>query len=268
MEDSWRKRRKRMFIYSFALILLAFTFYKAYPYLNPDPTCFDGKINGDEIGIDCGGSCELSCHNEILPIEVKFSRAVKTEENLYDLIAIVQNRNLNKNVRDGVINYTFSIYDKAGLLLKTVSGISVMPVGQTFPIIFQNVPVDLTSSGNDISRVVTDVGFNSPEWIKVDSVFANNFFTVESTNFEQNRNNISQLSVSLKNLTKATFKNIPVRVTLEDDVGNFMAINETIMAEIKPEGNATLSFTWRSPLPVANPKITVYPIVTPISEFK
>lgn len=268
MQDSWRKRRKKMFIYSFALMLLAFTFYKVYPYLYPAPTCFDNKINGDEAGIDCGGSCELSCHTEVIPVEVKFSRAIKTEENLYDLIAMIQNKNTNKNIKDSIINYTFSIYDKAGSLLNKVNGFSAMQVGQTFPIILQNIPLDLTNSGNEVSKVVTNISFNGDDWIKVDPVFAENFFVIESTDFVQNRNNISQLSVVLKNRTKANFKNIPVRITLEDEVGNFIAVNETIMPEIKAEDFANLSFTWRIPLDIENPKITVYPIVTPISDFK
>ncbi len=268
MQDSWRKRRKKMFIYSFLLILLAFIFYKAYPYINPDPTCFDNKINGDEAGIDCGGSCELSCHTEVIPVEVKFSRAVKTENNLYDIIAIVQNKNINKDIRDGIINYTFSIYDKAGIIIDTLKGQSIMPTGQTFPIILQNIPLNLSDSGNEISKVITNISFNNDEWIKVDPVFANNFFTVISTDFIQNQNNISQLTVNLKNITKANFKNTPVRITLEDEIGNFIAVNETIIPEIKAEANATLSFTWRMPLAIANPKITVYPIITPNSEFK
>ena len=257
-----------MFIYSFVIILLALIFYKAYPYLNPAPTCFDHKMNGDEAGVDCGGGCELSCHNEVIPVEVKFARAVKTEDNLYDLIAMVQNKNTDKDVSDGIINYKFSVYDKSGSLIFIVSGSSSLPVGQTFPVIIQNVPLDLSSSGNDISKVVCEVSFNSQDWVKVDPIYGNNFFKIESTDFQNDKNNISQLTVSLTDTTKASFKNVPVRVTLEDGNGNFIAVNETILPEIKSAETRDISFTWRSPLGIENPKITVYPIVTPITEFK
>ncbi len=268
MQDSWRNRRKKAFIFGISLILLSLIFYKIYPYLNPAPTCFDGKLNGDEAGLDCGGSCELSCHSEIYPVEVKFSRAIKTEENLYDVVAIIQNRNSNKDIRDNKINYTFSIYDKAGSIIKKINGMSDMPVGQTFPVIIQNVQLDLENSGNNISKIDTDIYFNSDEWIKVDPVFANNFFTVKSTNFEKNKNNISQLTIVLKNITKANFRNIPIRITLEDEKGNFIAVNETILKEISSLSEATISFSWRNVLPISDPKINVYPIISPASDFK
>ena len=268
MSYSWRKKRQRIFIYSLSLIILALIFYKSYPYIFPAPNCFDNKLNGDESGIDCGGSCELSCHNEVLPLEVKFARSIEAEENLYDLIGMVQNKNSNRNIKDNIIKYTFYIYDKAGSLLKSVDGYSPLPVGQTFPIIVQNIPLDLHSSGNSISNVVLDINFINNDWFKVDSIFTNNFFTIISTNFEQNKNNISQLNVSLKNKTKATFRNVPVRVTLEDDKGNFAGVNETIISEIKGEADVELSFTWRGIIPLNNPKISVYPIITPGSDFR
>lgn len=268
MSYSWRKRRQRMFIYPISLILLAFIFYKSYPYIFPAPSCYDGKLNGDEAGIDCGGSCELSCHNEIIPLDIKFARALKQGEDLYDLIAMIQNKNSNKNVKDNIIGYTFNIYDKAGSLLKSIKGYTPLPVGQTFPIIVQNIPLDLSSSGNSISKVVMDVNLINDSWLKVDTIFTNNFFTILSTNFEQNKNNVSQLSISLKNKTKATFRNVPVRITLEDDRGNFVGVNETFIKEIKGDESIDLSFTWRDIIPLNDPKISVYPIVTPGSDFK
>ena len=268
MQDSWRKRRQKAFIWTFTILILAFVFYKAYPYLNPAPTCFDGKLNGDEFGIDCGGGCELVCNNEVAPLEVKYARAVKTEENLYDIVAMIQNNNRDRNIKDNTVNYKFSIYDRAGRVVSTLYASSTLPVGQTFPVIIQNVPLDIESSGNSISKVIAEIYFNAVDWVKVDPVFANNFFETDSVSFVQNRNGISQLSITLKNLTKATFRNVPVRVTLEDDIGNFIALNETLMTQINPSGNANLVFTWRVPLDTQNPKVTVYPIVSPSTDFR
>ena len=263
MQDSWRTRRKNIFISILAIIVIAILIYKSYPYLNPGPTCSDKIMNGDETGIDCGGSCSLICPVDILPIEVRLARAVQVENGLYDLIAFVENKNGDKSPDSGNISYTFTIYDKAGSIIKTVNGTTSLPVGQTFPIIVQNVPIDLNSSGNSISRVLFTINDIKESWKKVDSRYAINFFRVDGSNYEDNKNNISQLSVTLKNLTKATFRDVPVRTTLTDTNGNIIAVNETIIKEVKPSETVYPVFTWRIPLGVQDPKVNVYTIVTP-----
>lgn len=269
MENPWRKRRKSIFIYAVSIILLAFISIKVYPYLNPAPSCYDSKMNGDEFGVDCGGSCQLACHEQILIPEVKFSRAVKTEDNLYDVMAMIENKNLNISVADNMIDYEFSIYDKYGRLVSTVYSSSTLPIGQIFPVIIQNVPIKLSDSSNYISKVICKIYFNTQNWNKVDSVFSNNFFSVNSKDFIQNNNNISQLTISLKNITKsATFINVPVRIILSDENNNVVAVNETILKNSKFSDSNNLYFSWRVPLDIENPKIDVYPIISPNTEFK
>lgn len=267
MQDSWRVRRKRTIIYTIVIILLAFIFYKTYPYIFPKPTCFDNKQNGLEEGIDCGGACQLICATAILPVEIKTARIIETEKDLYDLVAIIQNKNIDKEPASGLMDYKFSIYDKAGVLLKTLNISSQLMLGQTFPVIIQNLPLKLSTSGNSISKVVVEAVPNGQDWLKVDQVFAKNFLSVNTVDFKRDFNNISQLTVTLNNLTKAKFEDIPIRVTLKDKLGNFIAVNETILKNIEPSGTADVVFTWRIPLAEENPEVEVYPIITPFSQF-
>lgn len=267
MQDSWRVRRKKTFIYSVTFIILALLVYKAYPYLNPAPTCFDKVQNGEEDGVDCGGACQLICATAILPVEVKTASAIAVEKDLYDLVAIVQNKNIDKEPENGLAKYRFYIYDTSGSLLQTLDLASPLMLGQTFPILIQNMPFKLASAGNAISKVVVEALPNNQAWLKVDPVYAKSFLSVENLDFKQNYNNISQLQVTLKNLTKANLRNIPVRVVLKDRAGNFIATNETLIKEIKASDVAYANFTWRIPLELANPEIEVYPITTPLTEF-
>ncbi|MCB0769700.1 MAG: lamin tail domain-containing protein [Flavobacteriales bacterium] len=39
----------------------------------PEPTCTDGIMNGDEEGVDCGGSCPLSCEAAALQLDPSFT---------------------------------------------------------------------------------------------------------------------------------------------------------------------------------------------------
>ncbi|MEI6352467.1 MAG: hypothetical protein WCO35_00840 [Candidatus Nomurabacteria bacterium] len=269
MNLSWRQKRKNIFILLILVLVLSYSSFKIYPYFNVAPTCSDGKQNGDELGVDCGGSCQLVCPTQVVAFNVRSVLAVKSDKNLYDLVAMIENKNSDKDTIDGNIDYVFSVYDKAGSIIKTISGSTTIPIGQTFPLIVQNVSIDFGNSGNDLSYVSLKI-LDDKSWQKKDnySVFANNFFKTVDTNFDQNKNNISQLTVTLQNLTTADFKYVPVRVVIYDQKNNLIGLNETIMNESKPKSSQNLIFTWRNPLPVSNPKINVYSIVTPHTLIK
>jgi hypothetical protein len=266
MNSSWRQSRKMAFIIVIILIIFAILAYKVYPYFNKPATCFDNKQNGDERGVDCGGSCKLICLTDVIPLNVKYAKAVPTNIGLYDLAALVENRNKDKSTNDGSIDYIFLVYDKSGSIIKTISGSTTIPIGQTFPIIIQNVPINL-SAGNDISNVVLNIS-NNKSWQAQDIRYSNTFFKVENTDFKPNLNDISQLKVSLKNLTRAYFRNVSVNVLVFDSNRNLIATNETILKEIFSSESKDVVFTWRNPLPIIDPKIEVYPVVTPYTYIK
>lgn len=266
MNSSWRQSRKVAFILVIIIIVSAILSFKIYPHFNKAPTCFDGKQNGDEKGVDCGGSCKLICLTDVIPLNVKLAKAIPSEPGIYDLVALIENRNKDKDTNDGNIDYTFLVYDKSGSVIKTISGSTTIPLGQTFPILIQNVPISL-SSGNDITNVVLNISDNK-SWKAQDSVYAKTFFKVLNTDYKQNFNDITQLKVSLKNLSKASFRNVPVNVLLFDGDHNLIATNGSLLKEILGSATQDIVFTWRIPLSIEDPKIEVYPVITPYTYIK
>ena len=179
MDSNWRQSRRALFILLFVVVILGLSAYTVYPYFNKSATCFDNKENGDEKGVDCGGFCKFLCVTEVLPLTVKTVKAIPSGGNLYDLVALLENRNKDRDTEDGSIDYTFYVYDKAGSIIKTVSGSTTIPLGQTFPIIVQNIPIDLSSS-NQITNVILKISENK-NWQSQDSAFANIFFKIENS---------------------------------------------------------------------------------------
>lgn len=263
MDTTWRYKRKSFIIIFLALLIFGLVIYNIYPYFNKPATCSDFKQNADEKGIDCGGSCSKICLKEIIPLEVKFSRAVESEPALFDLIALVENRNKDKSPEGSQMDYIFKIYDKSGQLIKSVPGSTHLPVGQTFPIISQNVYMDFGESGNYVSKVILDFPSAYSSWVSTNEVYTSSFIKVENTEFIQNKNNISQLIVSYKNMTKALFRDIEVKVLLYGEDGNIMAINESLLKEVKGGESGDINFSWRNILSIENPKVEVYFLVTP-----
>jgi len=81
-------------------------------------TCFDGKKNQGEEGIDCGGPCP--------PCEIKTAEPLKIYPTKYliypnsiDIIGLVENA--NKNLALKKIKYYFELYDLDGVLKATTT---------------------------------------------------------------------------------------------------------------------------------------------------
>ena len=88
--NQWSRTRKRivLVIVLFALSVLIgvpvfFLFYEK-------PTCFDKERNGDEAGVDCGGSCQLLCAAESLPLLLKGDpRIISVAPELFEVVASI-----------------------------------------------------------------------------------------------------------------------------------------------------------------------------------
>ena len=64
------------------MLILAYPIYKL---ANPVPTCFDKKQNGAEVGVDCGGGCNLFCSSQITPLRVVWAKAFPEAKGFYDM---------------------------------------------------------------------------------------------------------------------------------------------------------------------------------------
>ena len=85
---------KQTTILTIYLILLALVSLLIYNILKPDPTCFDGKQNQREEGVDCGGPCQ-PCEEEINAQDLKVMEKafVYGGPKKYDVMAKISNPN-------------------------------------------------------------------------------------------------------------------------------------------------------------------------------
>ena len=132
-----------IFIPLFLIIITVF-FFVWYE----EPTCFDGKKNGDEVGIDCGGSCRILCQSQALSPEVLWSRAFQIVPGVYNLVAYIENPNIQSEVL--VAPYSFKVYDQNNQLLLERTGVTKISQRKTFAIFEGTVRTD----GKIPSRVV------------------------------------------------------------------------------------------------------------------
>jgi len=160
MALSWGKRRK--FLYTtVASVIGAIALVSAYyTFFTHTPSCFDRTQNGDERGVDCGGSCSLLCQDQSKPARVQWSRIFKTSDGVYTVAAYVQNDNVGAGARK--VGYSFQIFDANNSLIIERDGVVDFPPVQTIPIVEQNIRIQ----NREPARVLFGLAAE-PVWYKV-----------------------------------------------------------------------------------------------------
>ena len=98
------------------------------------PSCVDGIKDGNETGIDCGGSCPNLCQNDTIAPIIYWSKAFNISGSVYNLAAYVENPNLDSV--NGRATYEFKVFDSSNILIGTRDGQTFIPKNQKF-IVFE-----------------------------------------------------------------------------------------------------------------------------------
>ena len=113
---------KRLTIITIYCLLFLVIGVGLYLVFKPKPTCFDGKQNQNERGIDCGGICTMVCMekivgNDLLVREITF---VPGDRGRYDVVARIFNP--NNDIGAASFRYALFLRDESGKELVRVTG--------------------------------------------------------------------------------------------------------------------------------------------------
>src|SRR3989344_1070411 len=157
---TWAFKRQIFYIAILFLVILVFGFLIAYPRLNKAPTCSDGRKNGTETGIDCGGICARACMMQVDAISVLWTRAFKVVPGRYNAVAYLENH--NKNVAIDKISYRFRFADKNNIYIGKREGTTTVPPSGKFAVFAPAIDI-----GNSIPVYVTFQFTSEPVWLAV-----------------------------------------------------------------------------------------------------
>lgn len=159
MALTWSGRRKALYtsvggiIGLMALIVVYQTLFSA-PAL-----CTDGKQNGTEHGVDCGGQCSLLCQGEARAPVVLWARAFMAAPQTYTAAAYIQNNNLGAGARR--VAYSFQLFDADNKLVVDRAGVADIPPVPTVPIIEPGISVGYRTVSRTLFSFSTE-----PVWVK------------------------------------------------------------------------------------------------------
>lgn len=250
----WDTRRK--IIYAFVTLFVTATclVFLFRGVLFPEPTCFDGQRNGFEIGVDCGGECVLRCREEVYPLSVVWSSAVKSSEFTYDLVGLVSNKNIDN--ASMFLGYTFTAYSSKGEVLDRLSGTTTPPLDGEFPIIVQNVT--LSEEPNHVVLTLNDT-----QHFKVKENPASP--TVSITNKTYEAGKTPRVYAQIKNTKQFEVRDLEVRAILLNERGNVFAAGRTFVPRLLGEESQQLVFIWKNSFETPPARVLIYPIFNPFN---
>jgi hypothetical protein len=232
----WAQKRKIIYI---SIILISFVLLGlvAYFFLKPLPSCDDKKQNQDELGIDCGGICTDVCRNQILPPVILWARTLKVQEGLYNVLAYVQNPNLEASTKEAV--YRFKIYDAKGDLIYERSGSTSISPSRTIAIFEPGLLTGASIPARTKFEFISDSG-----WVK-DTASPNRLKIV---NKQLSNETVSpKLIVTIANNTVEDISNIETVAIIYDENDNAIAFSRTWVDRINSNEQGLAVFTWPEP---------------------
>lgn len=236
---SWATRRQFKYLGGLFLIIAIIVFLFLFPVIFKKPTCSDGKQNGTEIGIDCGGSCEAVCQNETSTPTILWSRAFPVTANVYNLVALVENRNVNAALKK--VSYEFRAYNSENILIGRREGSTYLPPNQQFAIFEPR----FDGAENKVKTVSFE--FLPPyNWVKKPPVLQTLPVTVSDIILE-NYDTAPVLRALVTNDSIYTLPEFDVVAILYDENHNAIGASNTYKDGLTGDSKTSVFFSWMKP---------------------
>lgn len=202
------------------------------------PTCLDGRQNGDEAGIDCGGGCVQVCATEVIPPEIVWTQHFPITDGQYNVVGYVEND--NQTVGTPELHYTIELLSN-GTVVAEVSDTTILPPNSVYPIFAGPIYTDGKQPVTD-----TRLTLEPPElWLPA-SAGSGQFRTRDIA--LQNADVDPELSVRFENTSLDPATDVEVVATIFNDQGEPLTASQTYIEEIRGRSTEDLVFTWPNPI--------------------
>ncbi len=233
---SWAGRRQFVYSFGFLIFVLGVLAMLFYPLIYKKPTCSDGKINGTESGVDCGGSCRLYCSAQVSAPVVLWSRIFPISGSKYNLIAYVENQNIDAAVPD--INYEFRVYDTEGKLIGRREGHTFIPPNQRFGIFEAHFDVGKSTPKNTVFQFTSQ-----PIWVKQPAITQALPIRVDRITYSED-NDTPLLQARIRNDSIFDAPSFDIIAILYNDSNNAIGVSKTRLDGLSKNQNLPITFTW------------------------
>lgn len=256
---TWSHKRQLFYLSIFLLIILAVASFFVLPKILKTPTCSDGKQNGMEIGIDCGGGCELVCKSDVRPLNVLWSRSFPVSKEIYNAVAYVENPNPDSGVQ--TLNYEFRLYDENNVFITLRQGKTFLGPNGSY--------VVLESGVNVGSRIPKRTSFsiidNQISWRAVDKEMLSKAILRTSGETIDESSGTLRVEAELINDSLYELNNVIVTAFVFDKEDTVIAVSKTSRDMVSSGSSSHIIFTWSQSFSGKAVRVVLMPIVNPFT---
>ncbi len=249
---SWAWRRRLIYLSILFILFGVPTGIYLTRALYVAPTCFDGRQNQGEVGVDCGGPCQLLCYAESIPPIVHWARIFKVGEGIYIAAAYIE----NPNEAAQAVNkpYEMKVYDREGIPIFTRQGVVSLDPREFTAI----VETGILLNQSEASRVQFDWLGEAEGWVRAT---AEPLALTVSNVAIQTSTTTQRVTATLSNPTLQTFRNFDVSAIVYDASGNAVGVSKTFVDRLDPSAAKDVVFSWPRPFPAVAVEAQVLPSI-------
>lgn len=216
-----------IFILSVISISLFFSFSKPI-------SCFDGKQNGLEEGVDCGGTCSLKCNEEPKRIIPLWTRPFKLSDGVFSAVSYVENQNRDLSSENKV---EIVLYDKNGdQITRATKNVLILENGIT-PIFIPHIITQNRVPTRATTRFIQDFVFTD-EFVRPDITFSD---------IEINESPAISVRATATNNSNYSIREIDFVAILYNEKDVAVSASKTFKRNFKAGEIIDLNFTWVLP---------------------
>mgnify|MGYP003440433941 FL=1 len=206
-------------------------------YFVVEPTCTDGFMNGDERGVDCGGSCFLICAFDIAPPTIVWAESFKVLDGQYNAVAYIENT--NREVGTPELSYIFKLYDDEGLITER-AGVTVLPPDGVYPIFEGRIQTE----GRIPTR--TTIEFDTDTIWRPGEV-GRDQFTLDRREL-RDADSLPRLVTQLSNTSLDTARDVEIVAVIFDSQKRPLTASRTFLTEFEGRTSEEVVLTWPHPI--------------------
>ena len=211
------------------------------------PTCSDGVKDGDEFGVDCGGSCKNLCSSDALSPVVLWAKVFNISGDVYSAVAYVENPNINS--KNQKASYQFRIYNDKGKLVTIREGETSIPKGKKFVVFETGI---ILKNEKPKSADFQFLSFSSWEKDKtIEPAVSISHSTLLSTT------TTPTITGSVSNNSLKGIPSLELVILLLDNSENVIGASQTFIDDLKKNSSQDFVFTWQKPFTVEPSVINV-----------
>ena len=251
---SWSLRRQLIIILLLLFVFSSVVFAYLEPIIFKPASCSDGKKNGDETGIDCGGGCVNLCTADTKNPTVLWERSFNITEDVYNAIAYIENQN---PAGISALPYEFRLYDTKGTYITRVDGVAIVPPSGRYAVIETGI-----KTGNAVVGTTT-FAWQTPTvpWQKIPQNISS--LRVQTSDISLDvSGSVPKLFATLTDSSPTIpLLNINVAGILYDKDDNAISVSKTYVHDLQPDKPLPIFFTWPKSFTTPIVRYEILPIV-------